>query len=229
MSPTWYLSADFQLFVISPFLIHPAWKYGWKYLWSLVALAIISSIYALTMCLVYGITVYKPSQEASDFYAKFIYQPTHARIGPWLVGMVLGYTLHTTKSRNITIGWKLNSILWLLSMTIIALVVIGIHTLEEPSNQISLLLNALHIAFHRLLWSFAIFWIIFACQKLKTGGFVRWFLCLPEWQPMARLSLSMYLIHIVYQLSIMSTAKEATSYEVWPLVRYIFYCSLIFH
>lgn len=27
---SWYLSVDFQLFVLSPLLIYPLWKFGWK-------------------------------------------------------------------------------------------------------------------------------------------------------------------------------------------------------
>lgn len=32
---SWYLSVDFQMFLLSPLLIYPAWRWGWKkYLWT---------------------------------------------------------------------------------------------------------------------------------------------------------------------------------------------------
>lgn len=52
---SWYLSADFQLFIISPFLVYPAIKYGKKYVWSLPLLGFMSSVYVLTIMLVFEI------------------------------------------------------------------------------------------------------------------------------------------------------------------------------
>lgn len=220
-SHAWYLAADFQLFIISPFLIYPAWKYGWKYLWTLPALAIISSIYILIMCLVYDLRVFSTSPEQADIYGQFIYFPTHARLGPWMIGIVLGYVMHKSNSRDIKIGKTLNSILWILALSILTTVTVIIHPMRIPFNQSTLLHNAMYHAFHRLAWSSGIFWIIFACEKLKTGGIIRWFLSLPQWQPIARMSLSMYLVHPIYQYVTMANQKEALTFEIMPMVRYL--------
>lgn len=219
VSHSWYLSADFQLSIISPFLIYPVWKYGWKYLWSLLALALMSSAYILVMCLFYEINVFTTSYQTAESYGKFIYNPTHARFGPWMVGIVLGYILHNSNEIKITISRKLNSTLWVLALSVLVTVLVIIQPLREPMNQTSLLFNASYHAFHRLAWAGAIFWIIFACQKLKTGGIIRWFLSLPQWQPIARMSLSMYLVHVVYQYAILTNQKDAITFEIWPMVR----------
>lgn len=214
--PTWYLSMDFHLFVISPFLIYPAWKYGWKYLWSLLVLAVMSSVYVFAVCYANEIPVNRTSSDQNNFYTKFIYQPTHARMGPWMVGKVLGYILHTTRNRNITISWKLNSILWILSLSVITAIVIGLQPLYI--NHTPLLANAIYIAFHRLAWSCAIFWIIFA-----SGLMVWWFLSWPEWQPIARMSLSMYVIHHMYIVESIYNIKDGLTYEIWPMVSFQHY------
>ena len=50
----------------------------------------------------------------------------------------------------------------------------------------------------RFLWACAICWIIFACHYLKSGGYIRSFLSLHFWQPLSKLSLSIYLVHYIY-------------------------------
>jgi peptidoglycan/LPS O-acetylase OafA/YrhL len=52
----------------------------------------------------------------------------------------------------------------------------------------------------RELWACAVCWIIFACHNLKTGGFIRTFLSHRFWQPLSKLTLSMYLLHMPYLL-----------------------------
>ena len=81
MSHTWYLSIDFQLFLISPFLIYPAWKYGWKYLWTLPTLALLSCIYLFVMTLVFDIWLAGGREVAAsfDFFLTWIYYPTHGK------------------------------------------------------------------------------------------------------------------------------------------------------
>lgn len=215
----WYLSADFQLFVISPFLIYPAWKYGWKYLWSMPVLAVMSSIYVLIICFTRDIRVFISSQEMGEAFSRLIYNPTHARMGPWLVGIMLGYILYTYKDKTIRISKRLNAFLWILSLSVLTVVVCLVQPLRLPGNATSLASNAFYIAFHRLAWTIAVCWIIFACQKLKTGGIIRWFLSLAQWQPIGRMSLSMYLAHPFYQLSTSINTKDPFTFEIMPMVR----------
>jgi hypothetical protein len=44
----------------------------------------------------------------------------------------------------------------------------------------------------------SICWIIFACHQLKSGGVIRKFLSLLIWQPISKLCLSIYLLHLFY-------------------------------
>lgn len=216
---SWYLSADFQLFIVSPLLIFPAWKYGWRLLMIMPALALMSSLYVLTISLTKTIHVDHSTLAEMLAYSSLIYNATHARLGPWMVGIVLGYTLHKTKDKTIVVSKKLNSSLWLTSLSVLTLVVVLSQPFNSPSYSTTLIANAFYMAFHRLAWAIALSWIIFACQKLKTGGIIRWFLSHPYWQPIGRMSLSMYLVHVIYQLTMMLNQATATNYEIWPTVR----------
>lgn len=47
----------------------------------------------------------------------------------------------------------------------------------------------------RLTWSLILCLVIYACVK-GYGGPINWFLSWPQWQPLARLSYGIYLIHM---------------------------------
>lgn len=219
VSHAWYLSADFQLFIISPFLIYPAWRWGWKYLWTLPIMAVSSSVYALIIALLNHYRVLTRSTSDAGEFARQIYFATHARMGPWLLGIVLGYMLYTSRNRKSIISKNLNAIMWIMSISVLAAVVLLAQPLNQPiDNQTSLQFNAFYIAYHRLAWAIAICWIIYACHKLKTGGVIRWILSLPEWQPIAKMSLSMYLVHLPYQVMTMANQKNAVTFEIGSMV-----------
>jgi hypothetical protein len=46
----------------------------------------------------------------------------------------------------------------------------------------------------------------------------RWFLSLPEWQVIARMGLSIYLVHVVYQLVTMMNQKQPLYFEFTSMV-----------
>lgn len=167
---SWYLGADFQLFIITPFIVYPTFKYGWKYVWSVPVLGFLSSVYVLIFSLVN--TLYSRAKAPGDFelIAKWIYFPTHARLGPWMLGIFLGFILHKFKNKKIEISKKLNTTLWIISLSLLMVVMSTTFSISKVfDNETSLLSNALYVAFHRFVWAVAIAWIIFACHNLKTG------------------------------------------------------------
>ena len=215
----WYLSADFQLFVLSPLLVYPVWKFGWKFLWSLPVLSMMSSVYVLVLCLVKGYRLESDDLEKSDGYATNVYHATHSRMGVWLIGMTFGYILHKTKNQKIKVSQRLNAIFWVLALSSLTTIIVLAQPLTLPkNNQTSLTFNAIYIAFHRPIWGIAICWIIFSCHKLKTGGIIRWFLSLPQWQPIARMSLSIYICHLFYIVTFLMNQKDAFTFELWTMV-----------
>lgn len=214
----WYLSVDFQLFIISPLLIYPARQYGWKYLWNLPALAILSSISVMMTCLVHK---FEPGPSDTDKSFELINIPTHARVAPWLTGMVLGYIIYESRAREITMSKAGICLCWILSFSILIFGVAVLHPFSQfENNQMSVMQNAIYRAFCHLLWSLPIAWIIFACYKLKSGGIIRWLLSLREWQPLGRLTLSMYITHLFYQRLTVMNEKTGFTHEMVPLVRW---------
>lgn len=48
---TWYLSADFQLFVLSPLLVYPAWRWRWKFFAVFPLTILLSQVYIFVVSL----------------------------------------------------------------------------------------------------------------------------------------------------------------------------------
>lgn len=71
-----------------------------------------------------------------------------------------------------------------------------VFTGNDILNNFEVLKNAFYLALHRAAWSVGLCWIIFACLK-DYGGIINWFLSLPLFQVLARLTYSMYLVHVV--------------------------------
>jgi peptidoglycan/LPS O-acetylase OafA/YrhL len=44
MDTTWYLAADFQLFLITPLLVYPLWRWRKKFFWFLPVLVVLIMI-----------------------------------------------------------------------------------------------------------------------------------------------------------------------------------------
>jgi len=69
-------------------------------------------------------------------------------------------------------------------------------------------------ATHRIIFTFFVGWMIFSFHYLKSGSVIRWFLSHPLWQPLSKLSLSIYLAHDVYIILSVSNTKELSHYEM---------------
>lgn len=221
MSHSWYLSIDFQLYLSSPFLIYPALKYGYKYVWTFPVIALLSSIYIFVMSLVFNIYIISKTPDAAsfEFFIQWIYYPTHARMGPWFIGMTLGYILHQNRNKKVRLNPKLNAIMWIISLTIFAAITMGSQIMFLPAdvNKTSLLANAFYLAFYRNGWALATAWMVYACHN-GTGGIIRWFLQLPQWQPIGRMGLSLYLLHFLFQHFIVMNSKQPIYFDEFELI-----------
>lgn len=201
---SWYLSVDFQMFLISPLLIYPVLKWGWKKtLWMFPLLILLSQAYTFVITYKHEFE-YVPFVgtffERVPFFDKLIYFPTHTRYGPWLIGMIVGYILYKTKDRKIEINKMFNAIIWILILSLIMTILLGYFPFQViTDNKTTRFGNALYLSTFRIGWAVAMAWIIFSYQN-GSGGIIRWFLSLPQWQPIARMGLSIYLVHRIYQM-----------------------------
>lgn len=84
-------------------------------------------------------------------------------------------------------------------------------------NHTTVFTNALYIATFRIAFSLGVAWIIFGCYN-GTGGFIRWFLSAPQWRPIGRMGLSIYLVHTMFQSIIIGNQKQAIHFSEISLI-----------
>lgn len=92
-----------------------------------------------------------------------------------------------------------------------------------PMNQIGASTtdfeSAAYESFSRVCWAISVGWIIFACVN-GYGSSVNWFLSLPQWQPLGRLSYSVYLLHCVIQFVRQGSMRTPKYFTDFNAVRY---------
>lgn len=78
--------------------------------------------------------------------------------------------------------------------------------------------NRLAVAFfeatHRIIAVVFFGWIIFAFHNLRSGTVFRWLFSHPLWQPVARLTLSIYLVHDIYIILSVTNLKELSYFDI---------------
>ncbi|KAL7012540.1 hypothetical protein ACKWTF_014911 [Chironomus riparius] len=198
---SWYLSADFQLFLVSPLFIFAIWKLGRKLLWMLPLISFITVVYIFLMAYFYEVPVFylKLNAETSEIFHRFIYFPTHARMGPWFIGMTTGYLIYKNRIEKFKLPKIFFTIMWIIALSTIFAVILGFYPFMQMNNNTTTVFqNAFYLATFRNAFACGVAWIIFGCEN-GTGGVVRWFLSWPHWQPISRMGLSVYLIHPIYQ------------------------------
>ncbi|KAG5670208.1 hypothetical protein PVAND_000486 [Polypedilum vanderplanki] len=215
---SWYLSLDFQLFFISSFIIYLIYKFGKKFLAIPAFLCLVSIIYSLIISFIFDARLRTVKNGEGFFnYMRLLYFQTQSRASPWFIGMIFGYFLYFNSGKTLKINKLINGFLWILAISVI----FGIVLLQQAfyiSKFPSTSAHAFFIAFEKNIWALAICWIIFACEVLKTGSIVRWLLSLPQWQPISRMSLSMYIIGLVYQIFVYSNQLVPMVISFWNVL-----------
>lgn len=157
-------------------------------------------------------------------YDRLIYYPTHARCGPWLVGMTLGFIMYQHRERpHKSMNKYFIRSAWILAISVLFAVVLGYFPFQQANqySDIPIIINATYNSLFRSAWAIAIAWIIFACHN-GSGGVIGWFLGLPHFKPLARMSLSVYLSHRVYQIVSVASIKQPGHLSPFDLLHVFF-------
>ncbi|KAF2898405.1 hypothetical protein ILUMI_07770 [Ignelater luminosus] len=228
MKHTWYLSTDTQLFLLSPLILLPLkhWpKIGLALTGFLTLCSIITSFTVGWIDELYGFIA---ASVSNADYGRHYYIVPHTRAAPWLMGIILGYIIFDIKQKRskISINTFINILLWLVSLAILlACVFTGQNTLED-TYVYDKFTNAVYIALLRPGWALGVSWVMFACIT-GHGGPINWFLSLPVFQVLSKLTYSMYLIHYTL-LYILSAQTRISIYFSNLQMMYVFWGDFAF-
>lgn len=89
-----------------------------------------------------------------------------------------------------------------------AVVIFGNYPFQQPDSNISPLYYGFYDVMSRIVWSMALCYVIFACVHNSTS-FVNRFLSHPIWQPISRLSFSIYLVQPIVLVTSLASIKTS--------------------
>ncbi|XP_014288490.1 nose resistant to fluoxetine protein 6 isoform X2 [Halyomorpha halys] len=215
MMQSWYLAADMQLYWLSPFVMYPLWrwpKYGWAQLLVLTMASIISPFLVSW----YG-HIAAPVPVTSDANRRtremaMLYFPMHTKSVSYVLGIGGGYILYKYRKGELNLDldpWK-RVIGWLLCAVLMLYALFGGYYALQMDYKYNQAFSAFFIGFQRFFWSSGLLWLIFMCVK-GYGGFIDMFLSWKVFIPLAKLSYSVYLTHIVILMC--SIAAERNSFK----------------
>lgn len=207
IAPTWYISVDMQFFIVSPIFLYLLARFGSKCYWIIGAISVASGL-SITICsYVYQFNWINHTGDKYADWDPLIFHNTWHRIGPWLIGMLLGYYMFQTRDQRLALSKNMVIALWSATFISIVAVLFTPWPFYYFENQ-DVHYFAIYSGVHKSLWAAATAWIILACVKGERG-FVNWFLSLSIWQPLAKLTYSIYIIHNPFM--IMTTTLQRTS------------------
>ncbi|KAJ9594766.1 hypothetical protein L9F63_013926 [Diploptera punctata] len=209
---SWFLSADMQLYWISPiflFLLLKKPRFGIG--------AIMGGIFI-------GIGInfqqsYYYQDNASIIATRGAtndrYYYTHTRYVAWLIGLLCGYIIYKTTdwrnrvaagrdqlSKRFVIGG------WTYSTVACTAVIHWIYPLQQVNHEYNVIEHSLYLSLSHPLWASGISWIIFACIS-GYGGFINTLLTWKAMIPLSHLTYCVYLLHFVVLCVVMANTKTS--------------------
>uniref|UniRef100_A0A915HPD2 Acyltransferase 3 domain-containing protein n=1 Tax=Romanomermis culicivorax TaxID=13658 RepID=A0A915HPD2_ROMCU len=214
---SWYLANDTQFFVISLPLIMLLWTNGTLGILAISLLIVATSI--IRGFIVMSNDAFPPInifyndlerlQSTEEFTYKVYFSP-HCRIGPYLVGLLVGYILFKYR-KSFKLSMISNMLLWVASFALGLGVLFGMYDFCK-TGRISDIGKAIYGSSCRVLWSLFLAWIVLAAST-GHGGFINKFLSSKRWKPMSRLVYSAYLVHPIIMLLYYTSFMKPIHYE----------------
>ncbi|KAH8347530.1 hypothetical protein KR059_012046 [Drosophila kikkawai] len=193
LSHTWYLSVDMQMFILSPIMLIALYKWGKKAAAGIFVLIVLLSgcLFATMMVNNYSMLMKTFSQEAMNK----MYSATHTHATPWLIGFLFGYFLYLNRGREFHLKRVSVWSGWILCLAMIFTSIFALYPAAQSSAPpLSTLAESFYYTLTRVGWPLALCWVVFACMQ-GYGGLANSFLSSPLWQPLSRLSYSVYMWH----------------------------------
>ncbi|KAL6265109.1 hypothetical protein P5V15_005199 [Pogonomyrmex californicus] len=192
---SWYLADDTQFYIVGGVILILATNH-----FKIAACALVSLLISSWATTGYIALVNNHMPSSDDPLALFdkIYDKPWTRLGPYLIGMSVGYFLFKTDCKmkmsktTVVVGWLLSSAC-LLSL------LYGLYEAELAPVTAAAYSSLSHSA-----WALGLAWIVIACST-GYGGYVNKILSWPLLYPFSRVTYCSYLVHpLVIRLTAMN-------------------------
>ncbi|CAG5042180.1 unnamed protein product [Parnassius apollo] len=182
---SWYMANDTQFYVVGITLLLISVKHIKFAVISLLML--LASSWATTIYVSvshqYKVRIQEPFEMFDQLYDK-----PWSRIGPYLVGMIVGWYLHKTKCQ-VKIPYWLVTVAWPCSLVLIASLIFGM-----VDGYFEIWPTAFYVSIGHTAWGVALAWIAISCC-CGYGGLINSALSYRGLLPLSRLTYCAYLVH----------------------------------
>ncbi|RWS12604.1 hypothetical protein B4U79_11987 [Dinothrombium tinctorium] len=156
----------------------------------------------------------RPLNVMNEYYGKIYIKP-YCRVGPYLVGIALGYIIHSSNGK-FKISKTRNFSCWFCAISIGVAVLLAMSPANNgtlPSDAVA----AVYSASSRIIWAACLGWVTFACVS-GNGGFINSILSSKIFIPLSRLSYSAYLIHPIVIAAFYGSRESAFDFSHYLMV-----------
>ncbi|XP_028035847.1 nose resistant to fluoxetine protein 6-like [Bombyx mandarina] len=182
---SWYMANDTQFYVVGIILLlisvkHPKIAFGSL---GVIMLSSWATTIYISVWLQYKARIQEPFEMFDPLYDK-----PWSRIGPYLVGMIVGWYLHKTRCQK-RIPYWLVALGWPSALAIIACLIFSM-----VDGYFNVWPTAFYISIGHTAWGVAIAWVAVSCCS-GYGGLVNSALSYRGLLPLSRLTYCAYLVH----------------------------------
>ncbi|XP_031347703.1 nose resistant to fluoxetine protein 6-like [Photinus pyralis] len=210
---TWYLSIDFQLFILSPILLIPLKRWPKRTLIAAICLTVLSCL--STFLLAWTMKIHVHLWKFTYNYSKYVYYFTPTWATTWLFGFIFSYIIFVNNKEKKVSAKNKRLKLVLLTASIIVIIASLFGAYHIHNSEYNRLEQSVYIALIRPTFLLALGSIVYCCYT-GHGGIVNRFLSHPFFEVVSRLSYNMYLFHpfvIYYSTLSIRVAPFVTSYS----------------
>ncbi|XP_078614290.1 nose resistant to fluoxetine protein 6-like [Branchiostoma floridae x Branchiostoma japonicum] len=211
MDWSWYLANDMQFFVIGVPLVYM--MYRWQIFGIALQLALLLASFVITATITWHYDMIAPL--GSNYY----YHRPYCRIGPYLVGVAVGWLLVKIKrkrTKSITMR-LLMTIGWLVAAASAMAVLYATYGQYHGTTLQTEAENVLYLTVHRTVWAMALGWVVVACHH-GYGGVVDIILSWDAWVPLSRLTYCAYLVHLLLVFAVYISMEMPIHYTTFTMI-----------
>ncbi|XP_013785865.1 nose resistant to fluoxetine protein 6-like [Limulus polyphemus] len=225
LSPYWYLSADMQLYLISPVVLITLYKWP-RMGFGLITFGILASwvsVAAITLWSNFHPSIVLFDRKTFIEMGGYIHMQPYTHLGPYCIGLATGYLL--LKHRNIKLKPLVVALGWIITTVSCSAVIFGAYDWHNGIKP-NIVVGIIYASVHRTVFTLGLAWITCACVY-GYGGPVN---ALLSWEPfivLGRLTYTSYLIHplVIYVRS--GTVREGQFFSHFEQVcRFLIYLVL---
>ncbi|XP_019618975.1 PREDICTED: nose resistant to fluoxetine protein 6-like [Branchiostoma belcheri] len=195
MDWTWYLANDMQFFVIGVPLVYIL--YRWQIVGLVVQLVLLLASFITIAVISWQYDIKAPRL---TLYWPMYYVKPYCRIGPYLVGVFVGWMLNKINGNRQTVR-LLMAVGWLVAAASAVAVLYSPYGVYQGTAFKTEHEHVLYVTLHRTVWGMALGWVVLACYY-GYGGVVDIILSWKALVPLSKLTYCAYLGHLLVVLAV---------------------------